>query len=50
MLGFVQRFGVGIQMAQADLAENGNPPAEFILCTVENSTIDCEDFENWFVF
>ena len=21
-----------------------------ILCTAENSTIDCEDFENWFVF
>ena len=40
MLGFVQRFGVGIQMAQADLAENGNPPVEFkidlttIICTV----------------
>ncbi len=40
VLGFVQRFGVGIQMAQADLAENGNPPAEFkidlttIICTV----------------
>jgi len=40
VLGFVQRLGVGIQMAQADLAENGNPPAEFkidlttIICTV----------------
>ena len=23
---------------------------EVILCTAENLTIDCEDFENWFVF
>ena len=23
---------------------------EAILCTAENSTIDCEDFEHWFVF
>ena len=22
----------------------------FILCTAENSTLDCGDFENWFVF
>lgn len=29
VLGFVQRFGVGIQMAQKALAYNGNPPAEF---------------------
>jgi ATP-dependent DNA helicase RecG len=29
VLGFVQRFGVGIQTAQRVLAENGNPPAEF---------------------
>lgn len=28
-LGFVQRFGVGIQTAQKALADNGNPPAEF---------------------
>jgi ATP-dependent DNA helicase RecG len=29
VLGFVQRFGVGIAMAQKALKENGNPPAEF---------------------
>ena len=40
VLGFVQRFGVGIQIAQDELRKNGNPPAEFrveqtsILCTV----------------
>jgi predicted HTH transcriptional regulator len=40
ILGFLQRFGVGIQMAQKDLKANGNPPAEFkcdltsVLCTV----------------
>lgn len=28
-LGFVQRFGVGIAIAQRELALNGNPPAEF---------------------
>jgi ATP-dependent DNA helicase RecG len=28
-LGFVNRFGYGVQRAQALLAENGNPPAEF---------------------
>jgi ATP-dependent DNA helicase RecG len=28
-LGYVQRFGVGIPMAQRALADNGNPPAEF---------------------
>jgi ATP-dependent DNA helicase RecG len=28
-LGFVNRFGHGIQRAQKLLAENGNPPAEF---------------------
>lgn len=28
-LGYVQRFGVGIQIAQKALAENQNPPAEF---------------------
>lgn len=28
VLGFVQRFGVGIQTAQRALADNGNPPAE----------------------
>lgn len=30
VLGFVQRFGVGIATAQAELRQNGNPPAEFI--------------------
>ncbi|MFZ5763630.1 MAG: ATP-binding protein [Thermodesulfobacteriota bacterium] len=29
VLGFVQRFGVGIQTAQRELMANGNPPAEF---------------------
>jgi len=29
VLGFVQRFGVGIATAQAELLKNGNPPAEF---------------------
>lgn len=29
VLGFVQRFGVGIQTAQKALADNGNPLAEF---------------------
>lgn len=28
-LGFVNRFGYGVQRAQALLAQNGNPPAEF---------------------
>lgn len=28
-LGFVQRFGVGIQLARRQLADNGNPPPEF---------------------
>ena len=37
-LGFVQRFGVGIQMAQKDLKENGNPPAEF---TFDMTTVIC---------
>ncbi|MCP4698415.1 MAG: transcriptional regulator [Gammaproteobacteria bacterium] len=45
ILGFVQRFGVGIQMAQKDLETNGNPPAEFncdltsVLCTVRQNSI-----------
>ncbi len=30
VLGMVQRFGVGIQTAQAELQRNGNPPAEFL--------------------
>ncbi len=29
VLGFVQRFGVGIAMAQRELAQGGHPPAEF---------------------
>lgn len=29
VLGFVQRFGVGIATAQSELGKNGNPPAEF---------------------
>jgi ATP-dependent DNA helicase RecG len=29
VLGFVQRFGVGIATAQAELRKNGNPPLEF---------------------
>jgi ATP-dependent DNA helicase RecG len=28
-LGFVERFGVGLQIARAQLAANGNPPLEF---------------------
>ena len=28
-LGFVNRFGYGVQRAQALLAQNGNPPAQF---------------------
>jgi predicted HTH transcriptional regulator len=30
-LGFVNRFGYGVQRAQALLEQNGNPPAEFEL-------------------
>lgn len=30
-LGYVNRFGYGIQRAQALLAQNGNPPAEFTI-------------------
>ncbi len=29
VLGYVQRFGVGIATAQRELAKNGNPPAQF---------------------
>jgi ATP-dependent DNA helicase RecG len=28
-LGLVQRFGIGIMIAQSELERNGNPPAEF---------------------
>jgi ATP-dependent DNA helicase RecG len=30
-LGYVQRFGVGIQLARQQLQKNGNPPLEFII-------------------
>jgi ATP-dependent DNA helicase RecG len=36
-LGFVNRFGYGVQRAQALLAQNGNPPAEF--CFDEHSVL-----------
>jgi ATP-dependent DNA helicase RecG len=28
-LGYVQRFGIGIPLAQRELQKNGNPPLEF---------------------
>ena len=31
VLGYVQRFGLGIPLAQRALANNGNPPAEFVV-------------------
>ena len=31
VLGFVQRFGVGIATARRELAANGNPPLEFVV-------------------
>lgn len=30
-LGYIQRFGVGIELARNELAKNGNPPPEFII-------------------
>lgn len=30
-LGYVQRFGLGIPLAEKELQKNGNPPAEFTL-------------------
>jgi ATP-dependent DNA helicase RecG len=30
-LGYIQRFGMGIPIACKTLAENGNPPPEFIV-------------------
>lgn len=39
VLGFVQRFGVGIQLAQDSLRKNGNPPAKF---TVEDTFVHVE--------
>lgn len=38
VLGYVQRFGMGIATAQKALKENGNPPAEF---TIETNFILC---------
>lgn len=35
-LGYVQRFGIGIQLARSELAKNGNPPLEF---TVEEAHV-----------
>lgn len=29
-LGFVERFGVGLQIVRSSLEKNGNPPAEFV--------------------
>ena len=29
VLGFVQRFGIGIQTAKAELEKNGNPDLEY---------------------
>jgi ATP-dependent DNA helicase RecG len=39
VLGYVQRFGVGIQIAQQSLLKNGNPPANF---TVEDTFVQVE--------
>jgi ATP-dependent DNA helicase RecG len=39
VLGYVQRFGVGIQLAQDSLRKNGNPPAKF---TVEDTFVHVE--------
>ena len=36
VMGFVQRFGIGIQTARSELAKNGNPPLEF---QVEPTTV-----------
>jgi ATP-dependent DNA helicase RecG len=35
-LGYVQRFGIGIQLAQKEMEKNGNPRIEFI---VEENTV-----------
>jgi ATP-dependent DNA helicase RecG len=29
VLGYVQRFGMGIPIAKSELEKNGNPPLEF---------------------
>ena len=39
VLGYVQRFGVGIQLAQESLQKNGNPLAKF---TVEDTFVHVE--------
>ena len=39
VLGYVQRFGVGIQLAQESLRKNGNPQAKFI---VEDTFVQVE--------
>ncbi len=39
VLGYVQRFGVGIQLAQESLRKNGNPPAQF---AVEDTFVHVE--------
>jgi ATP-dependent DNA helicase RecG len=31
VLGYVQRFGLGIPLSRSELAKNGNPPPEFIV-------------------
>jgi ATP-dependent DNA helicase RecG len=44
VLGYVQRFGVGLQIARSELERNGNPPPEFkvedrfVLVTVRRKT------------
>lgn len=41
VLGYVQKFGIGIELARRSLTDNGNPPLEFevqpnhVLCTVK---------------
>jgi putative zinc finger/helix-turn-helix YgiT family protein len=39
LLGYVKRFGLGIQLAQEALRKNGNPPAQF---TVEDTFVQVE--------
>jgi len=36
VLGYVQRFGLGIQIAREQLAKNGNPDPEF---TIETTNV-----------
>jgi ATP-dependent DNA helicase RecG len=38
-LGFVQRFGVGIQLSRARLTRNGNPPLEILASTGAVATV-----------